>query len=100
MTDYIEVDTTEIDRDRQTIQSELEKIQTEIGRLNEEMAGLSAMWDGPAHDIFMIQFSADYEFIQEFGNEIRSYIETIKYAQNKYQKCEASVEQAVASIRI
>lgn len=100
MADYIEVDTAALNRDRQTIQSELGKVRNEIGRLRDEMAGLSAMWEGPAHDTFMAQFNADYEFIQQFGNEIETYIETMEYAQNEYQKCEASVEQAIASIRV
>ena len=100
MADYIEVDTAALDRDRQTIQSELDRVRSEIGRLRDEMASLSSMWEGPAHDTFMAQFNADYEFVQQFGNEIGTYIETMEYAQSEYQKCEASVEQAVASIRV
>lgn len=100
MADYIEVDTEALNRDRQTIQSELQRVRTEIGRLNEEMAGLSAMWEGPAHEAFLAQFNADYEFFLQFGNEIESYIGMMEYAQNEYQRCEASVDQAVAAVRV
>lgn len=100
MADYIEVDTTALNRDKQTIQSELDRVRNEIGRLKDEMAGLSAMWEGPAHEAFMAQFNADYEFIQRFGNEIESYIETMEFALTEYQKCENVVEQAIESIRI
>lgn len=100
MADYIEVDTAALNRDRQAIQSELGRVRTEIGHLREEMASLSVMWEGPAHEVFMAQFNTDYEFIQEFGNEIETYIGTMEYAQSEYEKCEASVEQAIASIRV
>lgn len=100
MADYIEVDTQALNRDRQTIQSELDKVRTEISQLKEKMANLGTMWEGPAHDAFMAQFNADYEFIQGFGNELGTYIETMEYAQREYEKCENAVEQAIASIRI
>lgn len=100
MADYIEIDTMALGRDRQTIQSELDRVRSEISRLKDEMANLGAMWEGPAHDAFMAQFNTDYEFVQEFGNEIGTYVETMEYAQTEYQKCEAAVNQTIASIRI
>lgn len=100
MADYIEIDTMALGRDRQTIQSELDRVRTEISRLKEAMVNLGTMWEGPAHDAFMAQFNTDYEFVQEFGNEIGTYIETMEYAQREYQKCESEVNQAIASIRI
>lgn len=100
MADYIEIDTLALNRDRQTIQSELDRVWTEIDQLKDKMANLGAMWEGPAHNAFMAQLNADYEFIQEFGNEIGQYIKTMDYAQREYQKCDASVRQAIASIRI
>lgn len=100
MADYIEIDTLALNRDRQTIQSELDRVRTEISQLQEKMANLGAMWEGPAHNVFMAQFNTDYEFVQEFGNEIGTYIETMEYAQKEYEKCENAVEQAIASIRV
>lgn len=100
MTDYIEVDTLALDRDRKTIQSELQKAKKEIGHLEEEMTVLSSMWNGPAHDMFMAQFRADYEFMEQFEKDIAFYTETMQYALNEYRKCEESVEQAVAAIKI
>lgn len=100
MADYIETDTMALERDMQTIQSELERVRTEINQLEEKMVNLGAMWEGPAHNAFMVQFNADYELIQEFGNEIGVYIETMEYAVREYQKCEREVQQAIASIRI
>lgn len=100
MADYIEIDTMALNRDRQAIQSELDKVRSEISRLSEQMAGLGAMWEGPAHKAFMVQFQKDYKYIQTFAEEIRTYIETMEYAQREYQRCEDSVQSAIASIRI
>ena len=100
MADYIEIDTAALDRDRRAIQSELSRVRSEIDQLKEKMVNLGTMWDGPAHDAFMAQFYADYEFIQEFENEIEKYIETMEYALKEYQKCDDSVQQAIASIRV
>lgn len=100
MADYIEIDTAALERDRQTIQSELDRVRSEINQLQEKMVNLAAMWEGPAHDTFMAQFNTDYEFVQIFCNEIGTYVETMEYAQREYQKCENSVRQAIASIRI
>ncbi len=100
MADYIETDTMALERDRQTIQSELERVRTGIDQLKEKMVNLGAMWESPAHHAFMMQFNTDYEFIQEFGNEIGRYIETMEYAVREYQKCEREIQQAIASVRI
>ena len=100
MADYIEIDTVSLERDRQTIQSELEKVHSGISQLREKMVNLGAMWEGPAHNAFMVQFNADYEFVQEFENELEKYIGTMEYAQKEYQKCENAVHQAIASIRV
>lgn len=78
----------------------MEQVRTEISHLKEKMANLSTMWEGPAHDTFMAQFNTDYEFIQDFVNEIGTYIETMEYAQREYEKCENAVQDAIASIRI
>ena len=100
MADYIEVDTSELERDRQMIRSELNKIRAGIGRLQEEMADLGAMWEGPAHDAFMAQANADYETMRQFGDEIEAYTEAMDYARTEYEQCEAQVERTVATIRI
>ena len=100
MADYIEIDASQLERDRQTIQSELDRIKTGIDQLRERMVNLGAMWEGPAHDVFMAQFQADYEYIQEFNSEIARYIETMEYARQEYEKCEIEVQQAIASVRI
>ena len=99
MADYIEIDTAALERDRQTIQSELDRVRTGINQLKDKMVNLGSMWEGPAHNAFMAQFNADYEFIQEFENEIEKYIGTMEYAQREYQKCESQVQQTIASIR-
>lgn len=100
MTDYIEVDTSELERDRQTIQTELEKVRAGVRELREKMAELGTMWEGPAHDVFLAQAEADYEIIQQFSNEIAAYTETMQYARTEYEQCESRVEHAVASLRI
>ena len=100
MADYIEVDTSELERDRQTIQSELNKVRAGIRRLQEEMTELGSMWEGPAHDAFMTQVHADYETIRQFANEIAAYIEAMSYARTEYEQCEHQAERAVASLRI
>lgn len=100
MADYIEVDTAQMERDRQAIRSELDKIRSGLGRLQEKMAALGAMWDGPAHDAFMAQANADYETIRQFGDEIAAYTEAMSYARTEYEQCESQVERTVASLRI
>lgn len=100
MADYIEIDTAALARDRQTVQSELDRLRTGIDQLKEKMVNLGTMWEGPAHNAFMAQFNADYEFIQDFNNELEKYAETMEYARQEYEKCESRVQQAVASIRI
>ncbi len=100
MADYIEIDTTALNRDRQTIQSELERVRTKINQLREKMVNLGTMWEGPAHNAFMSQFHTDYEFVQEFAGEIKAYLETMEYAEREYERCEDAVRQAVDSIRV
>lgn len=98
--DYMEVDTQELEHDRQTIETEVRQIGIWKQRLEKEMALLWSMWDGPAHEEFRRQMENDREVLEQFLREIESLMQMMTYAVQQYHRCEEQVEQALASVRI
>lgn len=96
----IEIETRSLRQDRDMIQEQTERLRAEVTRLSEAMEELVGMWEGPAKESFQKQFRVDYDLIQEFLGEMDQYVQAMSYAEQEYDKCEAEVDELVASIRI
>lgn len=100
MADYIEIETRSLGQDRDNIQNQTEAVRGKLGQLQSSMENLFSMWEGPAKDAFMAQYSTDYEFMQDFLKEMEKYVQAMSYAQQEYDKCENDVAQIVGAIQI
>ena len=96
----IEIETRSLRQDRERIQEQAEGLREEMTRLLEVMEELTSMWEGSAKESFQKQFQADCDLIQEFLGEMNQYVQAMSYAEQEYDKCEAAVDELVASIRI
>ena len=96
----IEIETRSLRQDRERIQEQAEGLREEMTRLLEVMEELTGMWEGSAKESFQKQFQADCDLIQGFLGEMNQYVQAMSYAEQEYDKCEAAVDELVASIRI
>lgn len=98
---------TEIAVDTLLLKADIEKIQTGLQNINNEMnlmyegvEVLDRMWDGPANEVFKIQFTNDKNKMQELCKQIQEYIDTLNNAKKEYEVCEAEVKGIIDSIVI
>ena len=66
MADRIEIETSLLAQDKDTIQGEIQSLKTYMTQMREQMEQLSGMWEGPAKEAFMNQFWSDFDYIQSF----------------------------------
>jgi len=100
MADRIEIETSLLAQDKDTIQGEIQSLKTHMTQMREQMEQLSGMWEGPAKEAFMNQFWSDFDYIQSFLTEMDTYTEAMEYAQREYEKCENDVAQIIGAIQI
>ena len=63
-----------------------------------DMTELDAMWDGPANQVFMMQFNNDTQYAEEICNMVKKLIECMEYAKKQYDYCESEVSSLISSI--
>lgn len=97
---FIEVDTQQLELDKEAMREQLQQVQKELKKVYAEMEELDAMWDGPANIAFRQQFANDREEFEGICKEIESMIESLTYAKGEYEKCENQVSAAIAAISI
>ena len=96
----IEVTISSLGRDIDTLTTTLGSLKSHSSKVQEQIAELAAMWEGPAHDSFNLQFQTDYAALQALYKTLEDLIKCMEYAKAEYQKCEDSVSSTIASIRI
>ena len=65
------------------------KFKTVTGELETEIAKLTAMWEGEAHDAFDASFKTDKVKMDNFYNAIEKYCYTLEEVAANYQNAEA-----------
>ena len=96
----IRVDTTQLQKDKNTVKANLKKVERIIKSIYDDVAELDAMWDGSANEAFKNQFQRDYVTINEILRDIEKYIEKMSYAKNKYENCENAVSEIISKIKV
>lgn len=96
----IEVTISSLNSDIDTLTSTLNSLKGHSVRMQEQIQALGGMWEGPAHEIFNVQFQSDYMALQDLYKNLEELIKCMEYAKSEYQKCEDSVSSAIAAIRI
>lgn len=96
----IEINTETLASDIEQLQENLKSVEENLNEMYEAVSHLDNMWDGPANEAFMEQFTADKEEMKELCKEIRQYIESLAYARQEYNAAEAAVADVVNAIAI
>ena len=98
MTDYIEINIPSLRSDVDEMRAELIRIRDDMKKMFEAMQALDTMWDGPANRAFQLQFSGDYELMEDMCQTIDSLIAYGENAEKEYTNCENAVATAIAEI--
>lgn len=96
----IRINTNSLDKTRQEIQNRLDHIQKDIENIMSDMATLSSMWDGIAHDAFHGAVTDDIQFLMSACDCIKGIVKYEDNAVTEYNKCEAQVADIISQIRI
>ena len=100
MGNIIEISTEQLNTDIQTVQENINKIKSEISALTEEVSKLNGMWSGPANQVYNQQAAEDFAKINSLMEAIGKFEQHMEFAVQQYNKCEQSVAEKVAAIRI
>jgi len=96
----ITVDTATLQNDINDVQSALCKVKAYSESMFREIDALGEMWDGEAHDAFLVQMQENRRKMQELQKVIERLIECMQYADHEYLSCEDAVHSIINTIRI
>lgn len=94
----IEIETNTLASDINELTSELEVAKKYIQTMASDMTELDAMWDGPANEVFMMQFDHDVQYAEEICGMLKNLIGCMEFAKKQYDSCESEVRSLIASI--
>ncbi len=72
----------------------------DLDELKESLDALNNSWEGEAQRAFSFQFQQDFEAMKAVCETIEELQEAMSYASSQYTKCEQSIEDTVAEIKI
>lgn len=94
----IAIETNTLASDINELTGELEVVRKHIETMTADMTELDAMWEGPANQVFMIQFQNDVQYAEEICGMLQKLTECMEYARKQYDSCESEVCSLIASI--
>ena len=99
-TTIIEVNTSTLKTDVSSIETEIKALRTAATKIKDISTQLGAMWDGPAKIAFMAAVQDDLSQLENLIIAIEKFTQLTDESRSEYDKCEQSVAQIVASIRV
>ena len=99
MSDEIGVNTITLKTEIDSITTELQGIRKDIETMFTEFQTLDSMWDGEASEAFRAQFMSDKATLESFCDTVNSLIDSMDFAKDAYNKCEAGISDTISAIR-
>jgi WXG100 family type VII secretion target len=100
MSDYLEIDTTALNRSISQLQEDLGTLQNQFQEMLEGVSELDGMWEGRAKRAFTVQFQSDYERFGEYCSGLEDLIGSLEYASKEYLSCENKVRASIDAVKI
>ena len=97
---YIKVNTSALRNDAGDLAEMAERARKQLKDMYDHIIALDGMWDGPANETFVQQFTGDYELLNSLCDSVKAFSNDLRDAAQEYDKCEDSVENAVRAIRV
>lgn len=83
-----------------SIQRNLTLLRRDMDKMYDAVKALDAMWDGPASEVFKIQFEQDRGAMGQMCDTIQSIVNSMRYAKGEYDTCESCIDSIISSIRV
>lgn len=96
----IRVDTEQLARDWRKVADRKERAEKELKKLYDEMLALNGMWQGSANAAMKASFAQDKEYFQDVCSDVQAMIDSLKFAEAEYCRCEQFVDRAIALLNI
>lgn len=96
----IEIDTQYLSNDIKTMEEQKADLQKSKQLVFACMDEVNAMWEGQAHDQFLVQVMLDSQRLDALLSSINNLIECMQHAKAEYEKCSDAVSDKIASLRM
>lgn len=96
----IEVNTNTLKANVSEIDGELHAILQCAEKLADILSQLESMWDGNAKQAFSLAVKDDLNRLQELVKAMQNLTDKTGEAREEYDRCESTVAQIIASIRV
>lgn len=96
----IEIDTEHLNKDVEALKNLLTQLRKNQTSMEQAMDQLNTMWQGPANQIFNIQFRADCESFANVCTTVEAMIQAMETARMDYEACEEQVSDLINAIRV
>ena len=87
-------------RDINQMEQGIRELEQLSKKVFDETDALTAMWSGPAHDVYMAQFANDRDNMNNLLNALNVHHKEMQEAYRKYASCEQQVREVVDSIQV
>ena len=96
----IEISTEQLNADISKMKEEKEALVQARNNVFTCLEKINAMWEGQAHDIFVLQVVRDTAVMNDLLSNIDNLIDCMSYAKTEYDKCTQDVKQKIAALRL
>lgn len=96
----IEVNTGTLRNDVSEIQGELQSLRRQVTALRNAASALGSTWEGNAKTAFMEALTDDINRLETLISAIEKFTNKTSDARTEYDRCENSVSQIIASIKV
>lgn len=96
----IEVNTSTLKADVESIQGEIRAIQSAAVKLRDIAAQLGDTWDGEAKKAFMEALLNDIDRLEDLTSAVERFTGKTDNSRAEYEKCESTVSQIVSAIKV
>ena len=100
MAEKLMITTEKLTKDAGTVEQDIAKAENCLAQMRQAIAHLNAMWSGPSHEIYVLQFENDCKAIEEILKDLKTFADHLHTASGVYKKCSDAVDMYIDSIKL
>lgn len=94
----IKIDTDQLAGDISAVNEQIDNLNAAKNRVIQSMMEISSMWEGQAHDAFMVQVLNDSQRLAHLIKTMQNMASCLSNAKNQYDGCAEEVRDKIRSI--
>ena len=84
--------------DNNTLNGSITRLEAATKNAYAQMDAMHSMWEGMAHNVFMMQFNKDRQKMDQMIKELKGFHEELEFTREEFGRCENDVDQLIHSI--